>query len=123
MSDDRVDDITSVAEYADAVEAGQKPLPQAFRRRASTDPAQVYSIRIPVGLLDELRRIADREGLPPATMVREWVIERIQREVIADGLIATATPFTSIDDFREGGSVDRSFSTVWHGSIAPGERQ
>ncbi len=123
MNEDTIEDITSVAEYAEAVEAGGKPLPRAFRRRSTSEPAQVYSIRIPVGLLGELRSIADREGLPPATMVREWVIERIQREVLADSLVATAVPFTSLEDIREGGSVNQSLLTVWHGRSSQGAGQ
>ena len=59
----------------DPRDAGEyvKPLPP----RA---PAQVYSVRIPVDRLAELKALADRNDVPPSTMIRDWVLERLDSE-------------------------------------------
>lgn len=59
----------------DAREAHEyaKPLPP----RA---PAQVYSVRIPVDRLVELKNLAESQNVPPSTMIRDWVLERLDSE-------------------------------------------
>jgi hypothetical protein len=44
------------------------------------NPSQVYSVRIPVDRLEELRRVAARRGVPPSTLLREWVLERLDNQ-------------------------------------------
>lgn len=44
------------------------------------DPSQVYSVRIPVSRIEELRRVASGKGLAPSTLLREWVLERLDLE-------------------------------------------
>ncbi len=65
-------------------------------RPPAADPSQVYAVRIPVSRLRELRQVADRMGVPPTTLIREWVIERLDelhvRPTHADG--APASPST-----------------------------
>src|SRR5260221_13621819 len=41
------------------------------------DPAQVYSVRIAVGRLEQLRTRALKEGVAPSALIRQWVIERL----------------------------------------------
>jgi hypothetical protein len=53
--------------------------------RPPKDPAQVYSIRIPVDRLEQLRILADRAGKRPTTMMREWVLERLDIELAHSG--------------------------------------
>ena len=43
-------------------------------------PSQVYSLRIPPDRLEDLRTIADERGIPPATLLRQWVLERLDAE-------------------------------------------
>lgn len=43
-------------------------------------PAQVYSVRIPVDRLTELRTLADQNDVPPSSMIRDWVLERLDAE-------------------------------------------
>lgn len=45
--------------------------------------AQVYSIRIPAERLAELRRVARAKDSAPSTLIREWVIERLDAEQAA----------------------------------------
>lgn len=49
--------------------------------RPPKDPAQVYSVRLPVDRLDELRQFATRQGVAPSALLRRWVIERLDREL------------------------------------------
>jgi hypothetical protein len=46
-------------------------------RHPPRDPAQVYSVRIPVGRLEQLRTRALKEGVAPSALIRQWVIERL----------------------------------------------
>lgn len=45
------------------------------------EPAQVYSLRLPVDRLEQLRRVAARDGEAPSAMMRRWVLERLDREL------------------------------------------
>ncbi len=40
-------------------------------------PSQVYSIRIPVERIEQLRLTAVERGTTPTALIREWVIERL----------------------------------------------
>ena len=49
-------------------------------RRYVKEPSQVYAIRIPVSRLEEFRRLAQEAGEQPASLMREWVLERLDEE-------------------------------------------
>jgi hypothetical protein len=51
--------------------------PSYRRRHPPRDPAQVYSLRIPVAQLEELRQLAADKGVTPSALMREWVLERM----------------------------------------------
>lgn len=44
------------------------------------EPSQVYSIRIPVARIEELRELAKRQGLPASVLLRSWALECLDRE-------------------------------------------
>lgn len=44
------------------------------------DPSQVYSVRIPVSRLEQLRQRATEEGVAPSSLMRKWVIERLDAD-------------------------------------------
>lgn len=50
------------------------------RAHPPREPAQVYSLRIPVGQLDELRRLAADRHLTPSALMRSWVLDRLDAE-------------------------------------------
>jgi hypothetical protein len=52
---------------------GRPPKPEG-------EVGQVYSIRIPVARIAELEEVAATRGEPPRTMLREWVLERLEDE-------------------------------------------
>jgi predicted DNA binding CopG/RHH family protein len=40
----------------------------------------VYCIRLPVDRLEAVKAQAATEGVNPSTMLREWVLERLEKE-------------------------------------------
>jgi hypothetical protein len=54
--------------------------PSYRRKHAPRDPAQVYSLRIPVAQIEELRQLAADKGVTPSALMREWVLERLAAE-------------------------------------------
>lgn len=50
-------------------------------RRPPAEPAQVYSIRIPVDSIGDIRRLATRRGVAPSAMMRSWILDRLQEEL------------------------------------------
>lgn len=66
---------------ADEEERGERePAPAQRARRQATDPSQVYSVRIPVDRLAQLRALADERGETPSALLRRFVLERLDRE-------------------------------------------
>jgi len=69
---------------AEAEEQGNvMPTPGQRGRKNAADPSQVYTVRIPVSKLRRLRNLAEQRGVPPTTLIRQWVIERLD-EAAAD---------------------------------------
>lgn len=54
--------------------------PAPVRRRREQDTSQVYSVRIPVVRLEQLRRLAEDRGVPPTALLRQFVLERLDAE-------------------------------------------
>lgn len=66
---------------ADAQESIERPEVEGQRARAQAgDASQVYSVRIPVDRLEELRRLAAERGLRPTALLRQFVLERLAQE-------------------------------------------
>jgi hypothetical protein len=76
-------------------------LTPGFRRaRPSREPAQVYSLRIPVEWLEQLRSHAADRHMTPSALMRAWVIERLEAE---------ATEEAAPDDANRPGSGSSKF--------------
>jgi hypothetical protein len=73
-------ELAEVAAMAEAVENDQ-PVRRVRNKRPARNPSQVYSIRIPVDRLEELRSLASGRGAAPTALMREWVLERLDAEV------------------------------------------
>lgn len=82
--DEQVADLqTQLLREAQAAEEAWSGLDDTALVRArakSPDPAQVYSVRIPVERIDRLRRLADERGVKPTALMREWVLQRLAAE-------------------------------------------
>ncbi|HWL37458.1 MAG TPA: hypothetical protein VNQ77_14835 [Frankiaceae bacterium] len=73
------DDLDGPVDEA-AVAAVHSTARERLRRIAS----QVYSIRIPVDRLEDLRALAAARGEAPTALMREWVLERLAAETLGD---------------------------------------
>lgn len=70
-----------LADEAEAIEAHKDDEVSLVRsRRVPREPSQVYSLRVPVDKLEELRIHAERQHLNPSALMRLWVLERLERE-------------------------------------------
>ena len=70
-----------LAEAAEDSEAG-RDLPAGYvrARGAPKEASRVYSLRVPEKLLEQLRELAAAEGVEPSSLMRRWVVERIEEE-------------------------------------------
>jgi hypothetical protein len=65
---------------AEAEERGEVAASPGQRgRKRAPDPSQVYSVRIPVTRLRELRHVADQLDTQPTVLIRQWVLERLDQ--------------------------------------------
>jgi hypothetical protein len=79
MADKTISEV--LAEAAEEAEAGRDAQATYVRsKRSARDPSQVYSLRVPVRRLEELRRLAEDEGVEPSVLMRRWVLERLDEE-------------------------------------------
>jgi len=47
------------------------------RPQTPKSPSQVYSLRIPVDRIEELRRAAEQRGVQPSALMRQWVMQKL----------------------------------------------
>lgn len=67
----------------EAEERGEvEPRPGQRARRQATDPSQVYSVRIPVDRIEQLRLLAVERGVAPTALLRQFVLERLDVESV-----------------------------------------
>jgi hypothetical protein len=73
------------------------------RARAPREPAQVYSLRIPVDRLEQLRELAAERHMTPSALMRAWVLDRLDaeagHEVIADDVHGGHEPVEGSGEF------------------------
>ena len=81
MSEDIREVLAREAEESE--QQDDQPTPLVRRTRPPREPAQVYSVRMPVDRIDQLRQIAERAGVSPTALMREWVLERLDNETPA----------------------------------------
>jgi hypothetical protein len=73
--DDDLDDEASYHEYS---AANSEPATKPVARRPRS---QVYSIRVPVEKLGQLRWLARERGVAPTAMLREWALAQLEAEI------------------------------------------
>jgi hypothetical protein len=76
LIDSILKDVDRVEDEDNLEEDGQR----YHRPRPPKEPSQVYSVRIPVDRLEQLRRVAEQRRLPPSALLRDWVVERLDTE-------------------------------------------
>lgn len=66
---------------AEAENRGErKPAPGQRARQGAKDPSQVYSVRIPVDRIEQLRSLAAQMDVAPTVLLRRFVLERLDVE-------------------------------------------
>src|ERR1035441_6859356 len=83
MSKDIAELLAAEAEEAERHADEEDHGPSYRRKHPPRDPAQVYSLRIPVAQIEELRQLAADKGVTPSALMREWVLERMAAEKAA----------------------------------------
>ena len=71
---------TLAAEAEEAEARQDEPPARMHRARTRGSNSQVYTLRMPVDRLGELRAIAEQSGEQPSTLMRRWVLERLDSE-------------------------------------------
>jgi hypothetical protein len=72
--------LAAEAEAAEQLSDEEDLGPSYAPRRPAKDPSQVYSVRIPVGRLEQLRQRAAEKGIAPSALMRQWVTERLDAD-------------------------------------------
>jgi hypothetical protein len=80
MNEDMAELLAAEAEEAERHADPEDHGPSYRRKYPPRDPAQVYSLRIPVAQLEELRQLAAGMGVTPSALMRQWVLERMAAE-------------------------------------------
>jgi hypothetical protein len=50
------------------------------RARPPKEPSQIYSLRLPVSVVEQIRLLAASKGEAPTALLREWVLEHLDEE-------------------------------------------
>ena len=79
MGDDDIRELLA-AEAEASEEHRDAPVDYVRSTARRREPAQVYSLRIPVRRLAELREVADAHGTEPSVLMRRWVLDRLDAE-------------------------------------------
>src|SRR5258708_15022203 len=69
------------ADIEERWERGEKPSAPLHPNRPRSEPSLLYNLRMPASRLEQLRQLADLAGVPPSTLMRQWVIERLDQEL------------------------------------------
>jgi aryl-alcohol dehydrogenase-like predicted oxidoreductase len=93
------DELDQLAE-AEARGETEGPALHAPARPAS----QVYSLRLPLHAADHLQQLADRDGVTPGVLVRQWVLQRLGVATASES--AAVSKEQATDLFRE--ALDRA---------------
>ena len=77
----RHDEMLEAIDEAEAMEKEEEREAVYRRPQRPRDPAQVYSVRVPADRLEQLREMAQRDGLSTSALVRHLVIDGIERRL------------------------------------------
>lgn len=96
---------------ADAEVRGERsPAPGQRARRQPGEASQVYSVRIPVDRLAQLRQLADERGVAPTVLLRQFVLERLDQETAP--VVPAELPARDPKELRLGPSRTTPTATV-----------
>jgi hypothetical protein len=74
--------------------------------------AQVFQVRLPALRIEQLRRLAATQGVPPTSLVVDWVIERLDQEDPGFGSPVPRAPLApKVNRFNPSQPIDRTGRT------------
>lgn len=76
MADEELRDRIAAA-VEDAEETPDEELEWTRHREPAKSPTAVYSVRIPVDRIEELRQLAAERGVQPTALIRSWVLAQL----------------------------------------------
>jgi hypothetical protein len=101
----RAEEMAAAIDEAVSNDAAEEDRPYA-RVAPPRTPNQVYSIRIPVDRLDQLRSMAAERGLQPTALIRRWVLERLDQESgpapVGPVMVVHATSRSAVGELKDG---------------------
>lgn len=50
------------------------------RRSREGQPMSTFALRMPVNVLDDVAAVAEAQGVPSGTLMRQWIVERLALE-------------------------------------------
>lgn len=74
-------EMAAAVEHAEAEDEREDAGRSYARPARPRQPSQVYTVRVPVERLEALRQLAGDRGENPSTLMRGWVLERLDAEV------------------------------------------
>lgn len=97
---------------ADAEDRDERqPAPGQRARRQAGEASQVYSVRIPVDRLAQLRALADERGVAPTALLRQFVLERLDQETAP--VLPSELPARDVNELRLGPSRQAPMADVF----------
>lgn len=79
MADKELADRIAAA-VEDAEATADDELEWTRHQQPATSPTAVYSVRIPVDRIEELRKLAAERGVQPTALIRAWVLAQLDAE-------------------------------------------
>lgn len=73
-------DLTDEGDWTSSIDADSLEYAPVTEAIISDDATKVYSVRLPVTCIAELRALADERHIAPSTLMRQWVLERLDVE-------------------------------------------
>jgi hypothetical protein len=117
---DTADTLRREAELADAEPEEEYAYAKPSKARR---PAQVYSVRIPPDRLEELRKVAARQGVTVGSLIRAWVLERLDKEkdLSPEMTLLKAAIVAAVVEALEAGIDSRALIDPPQSSVSSGE--
>ncbi|PZS40363.1 MAG: hypothetical protein DLM62_03335 [Pseudonocardiales bacterium] len=94
-------ELADLIDETESLERDVVPSGTSRSRRSPQDPAQVYSIRIPVDRIDQLRQAAEREGTTASALIRKLVVDYLDGVPVPPPRSATDPSQAILDELRE----------------------
>ncbi|MGH8981358.1 MAG: hypothetical protein ACRDWE_10120 [Acidimicrobiales bacterium] len=82
MTNEDMDEMLRAIDEAEGADESDEDVAATYRRvPPAKAPAQVYSVRVPSNRLQQLRGLSELEGIPTSALVRNLVVEGIERRL------------------------------------------